>query len=169
MAIFNKKSEPKIEVEQIPARAPMMAPPPAPAAPPQPARKAYGIADAIVLMRSLPVDQNVDLIVQVIRATLASMNVKVGDIIEDAIRKEKATEAGISALHGKVAELERELAARRQDILGLEADLKETTAVKERLQLSEEIGSATPLPGDALVETPAPVVNGQFGSYQHQP
>jgi hypothetical protein len=119
-------------------------------------------------MRSLPVDQNVDLIVQVIRATLASMNVKVGDIIEDAIRKEKATEAGISALHGKVAELERELEARRQDILGLEADLKETTAVKERLQLSEEIGSPAALPADALVEN-APVVNGQFGTYQHQP
>jgi hypothetical protein len=165
MAIFNKKSEPRIEVEQIPARAPIAAaPPPTPAAPP--ARKAYGIADAILLMRSLPVDQNVDLIVQVIRATLASMNVKVGDIIEDAVRKEKATEAGISALHGKVAELERELEARRQDILGLEADLKETTAVKERLELSE--GIATPLPADAMENTPPPV-NGQFGSYQHQP
>lgn len=166
MAIFNKKSEPRIDVEQIPARAPVAAPPPTPAAPPVPARKAYGIADAILLMRSLPVDQNVDLIVQVIRATLASMNVKVGDIIEDAVRKEKATEAGISALHGKVAELERELEARRQDILGLEADLKETTAVKERLQLSEE---PTPLPTDALVDSAAPVVNGQFGTYQHQP
>ena len=95
------------------------------------------------------------------------MNVKVGDIIEDAIRKEKATEAGISALHGKVAELERELEARRQDILGLEIDLKETTAVKERLQLSED--PTPPLPADTLVENPAPVVNGQFGTYQHQP
>jgi prophage DNA circulation protein len=164
MALFNKKSEPRIEVVQIPARAPIMAaPPPTPAAPP---RKAYGIADAILLMRSLPVDQNVDLVVQVIRATLASMNVKVQDIIEDAVRKEKATEAGISALHGKVAELERELEARRQDILGLEADLKETTAVKERLELSEE---PTALPADAVAETTPPVVNGQFGSYQHQP
>jgi hypothetical protein len=164
MAIFNKKSEPRTEVEQIPARAPVAAapPPPTPAAP---ARKAYGIADAILLMRSLPVDQNVDLIVQVIRATLASMNVKVQDIIEDAIRKEKATEAGISALHGKVADLERELDARRQEILGLEGDLKETTAVKERLQLAEDI--ALPLPAEPVVETP--VVNGQFGTYQHQP
>lgn len=167
MAIFSKKSEPRIEVEQIPARAPVAAaPPPTPAAP---QRKAYGIADAILLMRSLPVDQNVDLVVQVIRATLASMNVKVGDIIEDAVRKEKATEAGISALHGKVADLERELEARRQDILGLEADLKETTAVKERLQLSEEIRTSPALPSDALVEEAPPVVNGQFGSYQHQP
>ncbi len=162
MSIFNKKSEPRIEVEQIP-RAPLAAAPSSASATP---RKAYGIADAIVLMRSLPVDQNVDLIVQVIRATLASMNVRVQDIIEDAVRKEKATEAGISALHGKVAELERELDARRQDILGLEADLKETNAVKERLQLAEDI--ASPLP-EALVEGQPPVVNGQFGSYQHQP
>lgn len=162
MAIFNKKSEPRIEVEQIPRAPVAAAPPPTPAAP---TRKAYGIADAIVLMRSLPVDENVDLIVQVIRATLASMNVKVQDIIEDAVRKERATEAGIAALHGKVAELERELEARRQDILGLEVDLKETSAVKERLQLAEDI--AAPL-ADALIDG-QPAVNGQFGSYQHQP
>jgi len=163
MAIFNKKSEPRIEVEQI-QRAPIASPPPP--APAVPARRVYGIGDAIQLMRSLPVDQNVDLIVQVIRATLASMNVRVQDIIEDAVRKEKATEAGISSLHGKVADLERELAARREEILGLEADLKETTAVKERLELAE------PAAASAAAAFPAeqpPVVNGQFGTYQHQP
>jgi hypothetical protein len=163
MAIFNKKSEPRIEVEQI-QRAPIASPPPPAAA--VPARRVYGIGDAIQLMRSLPVDQNVDLIVQVIRATLASMNVRVQDIIEDAVRKEKATEAGISSLHGKVADLERELAARREEILGLEADLKETTAVKERLELAE------PAAASAAAAFPAeqpPVVNGQFGTYQHQP
>jgi hypothetical protein len=161
MAIFNKKSEPRIEVEQG-QRASIASPPPVAAAPP---RRAYGIGDAIVLMRSLPVDQNVDLIVQVIRATLASMNVRVQDIIEDAVRKEKATEAGIASLHGKVDELERELEARRQEILGLEVDLKETTAVKERLQLAESIAT---VPGAESFEAPASV-NGQFGSYQHQP
>jgi hypothetical protein len=163
MAIFTKKSDPRIEVEQIP-RAPLASVPPPPVAA-APARKAYGISDAILLMRSLPVDQNVDLIVQVIRATLASMNVKVQDIIEDARRKEQATEAGIGSLHGKVAELERELEARRQEILGLEADLKETTAVKERLQLAENIASVPP----ATFDAEPPVVNGQFGTYQHQP
>ena len=143
MAIFTKKSEPKIEVEQFPPRPPVMAaaPPPPAAAPP---RRAYGIGDAIMLMRSLPVDQNVDLVVQVIRATLASMNVKVQDIIEDARRKEQAIESGIQELHGKVAQLERELEARRQEIVGLEVDLKETNAVKERLQLAENIASVVP-------------------------
>ena len=141
MALFTKKSEPKIELEPFPPRPPVMSPPQPPA---MPARRGYGIGDAIVLMRTLPVDQNTDLIVQVIRATLASMNVRVQDIIEDARRKEQATEAGIQSLHGKVAELERELEARRQEILGLEADLKETNAVKERLQLAENIASVVP-------------------------
>jgi hypothetical protein len=154
MAIFTKKSEAKIDVEQFPPRPPMMSAPPA-----VPARRVYGIGDAIMLMRSLPVDQNVDLIVQVIRATLASLNVRVQDIIEDARRKEQATEAGIQALHDKVAELERELDARRQEIVGLEGDLKETTAVKERLQLAENIAAVIPV---QAVEVESSARNGQY-------
>ena len=118
-------------------------------------------ADAIQLMRSLPVDQNVDLVVQVIRATLASMNVRVHDIIEDASRKEKATEAGIALLHSKVADLEHELETRRQEILALEADLQETMAVKERLQLAENIANVLPS-GAVATES-----NGH-ASYPHQ-
>ena len=155
MALFNKKSEPKIEIEPFPPRPPMMSVPP----PAAPVRRIYGIGDAIVLMRSLPVDQNTDLIVQVIRATLASMNVRVQDIIEDARRKEQATEAGIHELHGKVADLERELETRRQEILGLEADLKETTAVKERLQLAENIASVVPV---QAIEVESSAANGQY-------
>jgi hypothetical protein len=155
MSIFTKKSEPKIEVEQFPHRPPVMAPPP----PATTARRVYGIGDAIMLMRSLPVDQNTDLIVQVIRATLASMNVRVQDIIEDARRKEEATEAGIQELHGKVADLERELDARRQEIVGLEADLKETSAVKERLQLAENIASVVPV---QAIELESSAANGRY-------
>jgi hypothetical protein len=154
MALFTKKSEPKIELEPFPPRPPVMSAPPA-----TPPRRVYGIGDAILLMRSLPVDQNVDLIVQVIRATLASMNVRVQDIIEDARRKEQATEAGIQELHTKVAELERDLEARRQEILGLEGDLKETSAVKERLQLAENIASVVPVQA-VEVESSAP--NGRY-------
>jgi hypothetical protein len=156
MAIFTKKSEPKIEIDQFPPRPPVAVAPPPPAAA---TRRVYGIGDAIMLMRSLPVDQNVDLVVQVIRATLASMNVKVQDIIEDARRKEQATEAGIQSLHGKVAELERELEARRQEILGLEGDLKETTAVKERLQLAENIASVVP---SQAIELESSAANGSY-------
>jgi len=109
-------------------------------------RKDYGIAEAIQLMRGLPVDQNPDLVVRVVRATLASLNVKLGDIIEDASKKQKNTQERIASEHGKVAELEKQLADHRKEIASLEADLKETTKVKERLQSAEKEASNTPVP-----------------------
>ena len=113
------------------------------------APRAYGIADAIHLMRSLPVDQNVQLVVQVIRATLASMNVRVQDIVEDAVSREKAIEGEIASLHEKVTDLERQLEARREDVVGLEAELRETSAVKERLLLAESMGRTGDLKSSA--------------------
>jgi len=109
-------------------------------------RNGYGIAEAIQLMRGLPVDQNPELVVRVVRATLASLNVKLADIIEDASKKQKTTQERITAEHGKVAELEKQLADHRKEIAALEADLKETTKVKERLQSAEKDASGpTPL------------------------
>jgi hypothetical protein len=115
------------------------------------ARKDYGIGEAIQLLRGLPVDQNPELIVRVVRATLASLNVRLGDIIEDAARKQKATQERIASEHAKVAELEKQLGEHRREIGSLEADLKETTTVKERLQMAEKAAekaasSPTPLP-----------------------
>ena len=161
MAIFTKKSNPKIDLDLVPVRRVPdgSLPPPIPMAAAAP--RGYGIGDAIQLMRSLPVDQNVDLVVQVIRATLASMNVRVQDIIEDATRKEQATEAGIASLHSKVADLERELETRRQEILALEADLQETMGVKDRLQLAESIANV--LPSGAVVSE-----SNSHASYPHQ-
>ena len=45
---------------------------------------AYGIQDAILLMRTLPVDESVELVVSVIKKTLESRQVGVPDLIEDA-------------------------------------------------------------------------------------
>lgn len=106
-------------------------------------RPAYGITDAIRLMRSLPTDQNIDLIVKVVRVTLGSVNVRIEDIIEDATQRQKAIQDNIAALHEKVADLEEELEARRRDIAAEEADFKETTAVKERLVLAEKSAHLT--------------------------
>jgi hypothetical protein len=97
----------------------------------------YGIAEAIQLMRGLPVEQNSELVVRVVRATLASLDVRLPDIIEDASRKQRATQDRIADFHAKIAELEKQLESHRADIAALEADLKETTEVKERLQLAE--------------------------------
>jgi hypothetical protein len=108
-------------------------------------RGGYGIAEAIQLLRGLPVDQNPELVVRVVRATLASLSVHLSDIIEDASRKQKATQEKIASEHGKVAELEKQLAEHRKEIAALEADLKETTTVKDRLQMAEK-GAASPTP-----------------------
>jgi phage shock protein A len=112
------------------------------------ARNGYGIAEAIQLLRGLPVDQNPELVVRVVRATLASLNVHLSDIIEDATKKQKATQERIASEHGKIADLEKQLAEHRKEIAGLEADLKETTTVKDRLQMAEKSASApTPVRG----------------------
>ena len=142
MSIFVKKQDSKGEPEL-----PRFADAGAPTSPGAPTgARGYGISDAIHLMRSLPVDQNIDLVVRVVRATLASLNVKVQDIIEDASRKEKSIQDGISSLRGKVGELEKELEAKRREITVLETELKETTGVKDRLQMAERSATNTPPP-----------------------
>lgn len=107
----------------------------------------YGIADAIQLLRGLPADQNGELVVRVVRATLASLNVRLPDIIEDANRKQKLTQDKIATEHAQVADLEKELEGHRKQIAALEADLKETTTVRDRLQQAEKLAerNTTPL------------------------
>ena len=83
---------------------------------------------------------------RVVRATLASLNVQLTDIIDDATKKQKATQERIASEHGKVAELEKQLAEHRKEIAVLEADLKETTTVKERLQMAEKSAGTRPRP-----------------------
>jgi hypothetical protein len=112
--------------------------------PTSPSKGGYGIAEAIQLLRSLPVDQNPDLVVRVVRATLASLSVHLSDIIEDASKKQKATQDRIASEHGKVADLEKQLAEHRKEIAALEADLKETTTVRDRLQMAEKSASSPP-------------------------
>src|SRR5687768_9188811 len=70
----------------------LSAPPPKVAVPPPkdepPPGPDFGINAAIQLMRSLPVDQNPELVVTVIKTTLESLRVKVPEIIADATRKQ---------------------------------------------------------------------------------
>jgi len=108
----------------------------------------YGIADAIQLMRTLPVDHNAELIVRVVRATLASLNVHLAVIIDDASGKQKTIQDQMAAIHVQIADLEKQLEVRRKEIAALEADLKETSSVKERLQMAEKAaGGTSPLAG----------------------
>jgi len=144
MAMFAKKENWEQKVAAEVGGSPTPAPLPARTGPLK-----YGIAETIQLMRSLPAEQNGELVVRVVRATLASLNVRLPEIIEDASRKEKAVRERIADFHAKNAELEKQLEAHRKEIASLEADLKETTEVKERLQLAEG-SSPAPLSTGAL-------------------
>ncbi len=117
--------------------------------------RGYGIAETIQLMRELPGDQNAELVVRVVRATLASLNVRLPDIIEDAARKQKTIQDRIAAVHGTIADLEKQLLGQRAEIATLEADLAETTSVKERLQAAERtaLPPASAPHGKAIVTT----------------
>lgn len=128
MSFFAKKPEPQTWPSAQPA----------PPTPPPPAKPRYGIADAIQLMRTLPANQDGDLVIHVVRATLGSLNVRLPDIIEDAARKQKTTQERIAAVHVQIGSLEKKLEEHRKEIEMLEADLKETTEVKARLESAEK-------------------------------
>ncbi|MBS1120295.1 MAG: hypothetical protein H6Q90_2523 [Deltaproteobacteria bacterium] len=98
----------------------------------------YGINKAIELMRMLP-DDNVELIVRVVKTTLESTNINVAGIIKDATRKQSQIEARVDVLNQEIAKFETEIATRRGEITMLEADHKETSMVKERLELAEKL------------------------------
>ena len=104
-------------------------------------RPHYGIEQAITLMRALPVDQNPALVVAVIKTTLESLKVKVSDIISDAARKQKDLEERVANLKRAIADFEKEIETRKEEIARLEADHKETTAVRGRLELAEKAQS----------------------------
>jgi|GEM_PF-1882677 len=115
-------------------------PEPEPMREPEPPPSRYGINDAIELMRALP-PENVELVVQVVKRTLESTNVKVSTIIDDASAKQKRIEDRIAVLKGEIADFEKEIDTRRGEIGSLEADHEETSTVKDRLMLAEKLVS----------------------------
>jgi hypothetical protein len=133
MSIFAKKPEWEQKVMMDVGGAPPLAAP----------GGGYGIGEMVQLLRSLPVDQNGDLVVRVVRATLATLNVRLPDIIDDANRKQKIAHDRIVAVHTQIAELERQLEGHRREITSLESELKELTSVKERLQQAEKAAGPT--------------------------
>jgi hypothetical protein len=119
---------------------------------PGPGATAYGIAQAILLMRSLPVDQNVELVVRVIRTTLESMNVQLPDIIDDASAKETALQGRMERLDLEIEAYAEQIEVRKQEISRLQAELRETSTVKERLLLAQKQAAPSappPLPHPA--------------------
>lgn len=96
-----------------------------------------GIDHAIQLMRTLPTDKNVDLVVKVLRTTLESLNIHVSDIVADATKRQQEIEARVAQLTAEIAQLEQEIATRAEEIRRMEAAHAETTRVKEYLELDD--------------------------------
>lgn len=118
--------------------APPVARAPEPEPEPEPETGSFGIDKAIQLMRTLPTD-NIELVVQVVKLTLESTRIKIATIIDDASRRQDDIQGRIKVLKEEIAEFEKEIAQRREEIAGLDADFTETSMVKERLQLAEKL------------------------------
>jgi hypothetical protein len=117
--------------------------PPVQAAPSNAPRPAYGIADAINLMRSLPQDlQTTDIVVQVIKRTLESAKIDVAAIIGDATQKEDMIEKRIRELQAEIENYQVQIQTRSGEITRLQSDLEETSRVKERLVMAEKLTAA---------------------------
>jgi hypothetical protein len=115
----------------------------------------YGIEKAIELMRTLPTG-NVELVVQVVKASLESVGIKLPTIITDAVRRQERIQTRIGVLRSEIAKLEEEIRTRKQEIERLEADHRETSMVRERLELAESMGGARPAAPVAPAPTPTP-------------
>jgi hypothetical protein len=103
----------------------------------------HGIGDVIRLLRTLPVDQNADLVIRVIRSTLESLEVvHVSDLIQDAVKQEQKLGDRIAALRAQMQELTKQIEIHGEEVSRLEADLSETSVAKERLQFAEQTALA---------------------------
>jgi predicted nucleic acid-binding Zn-ribbon protein len=104
--------------------------------------KRYGIERAIQLMRSLPTEQNPELVAMVITSTLESLDMHVTEIIEDARSRQADLEARIGTIKARNSALEKEIEQGVDEIVKLEATLAETLSVKERLELAHNHAAA---------------------------
>ncbi|MBZ0233465.1 MAG: hypothetical protein K8M05_14155, partial [Deltaproteobacteria bacterium] len=111
----------------------------APARAPAPEADDYGIDKAIELMRTLP-QENIELVVQVVKFSLESVGIHLPTIIQDAIRRQNDLQGRIASLKAEIAELEAEIKQRKDEISKHEADHKETSTVRDRLELAEKLG-----------------------------
>ena len=129
MSLFGKKVEP------TPAPPPVMPPPLPPvhatAEAGQP-KRGYGVADLILLMKTIPTDRHPELVVRVVKSTLESVGVKANDIIQDALNHEGVVRDRITSLEGEIDGLEQEIQRRRELIAELHVNISDLVYARER-------------------------------------
>jgi hypothetical protein len=169
MGLFEKKSKDKsrevdivVDEEEEPAGAQRTAPPGS-VEPRRPGERpssptagmptaAYGIEHVVQLMRTLPLDQNSELVAEVVRRTLESANVSIDAILADARHKEEEIHSRIDALTQAVEEMQREIAARRKHVADLQKLLAEIVKARDLLAAPVRLrggGQAGEAGGDA--------------------
>ena len=126
--------------------------------PPQAARQKapYGIEHVVALMRSLPLEQNSELVGEVVRRTLESANVSIDSIIADARHREEDIHSRIEALTQAIEEMQREMGTRRKSVADLQKQLAEI--IKARDLLAAPLKQRAAAPGS---ETPPEPVAGR--------
>ena len=153
---------PRAAPEPEPAPKPTPAPAKAaPAQPAEPAKPSYGIQNAIELMRQLPND-NVALVVDVVKKTLESLQVDIGSIVTDAKQKQTRIDERVARLRIEIADFEEEIAARKDEIEALTADRDETETVRQRLEQALGTNASGPVPA-ASIPPPGGVASGTIG------
>ncbi|HEY8079195.1 MAG TPA: hypothetical protein VIF62_33920 [Labilithrix sp.] len=120
--------------EAPPPRASPPAQPSAAPAQPSPKPKTFGIEQAIELMRKLPLDEEPELVLRVVRKTLRSTGVSLEEIVRSAKQREASLGDSVAKDKADIERLEREIAERRASIERATAQANETRKVRERLQ-----------------------------------
>ena len=145
MGLFGTKKEdiPAIEpppgfpeIEGAPSPSSQMRAPVAPQA--VPAR--FGIDHAIGLIRSLPTDENLELVVKVLKTTLESLGIRITDIVNDAAQRQRDLENRTSQLRSEIEHLEKEIDQRAKQIEQLDAAHAEATKVRNYLEGQLHLG-----------------------------
>lgn len=113
-------------------------PPSAKAAIPLKQSPLYGIEEVIGLMRELPTE-NRELVVTVVKKTLESTQIDLDEIIGGAEDKEARLRDKTQTLQSEIKNLQQEIEKRNQEITLLQKDLKETSSVKEKLELAQQL------------------------------
>lgn len=104
---------------------------------PTPQQPRLGIDHAIQLIRSLPTEKNVDLVVTVLKTTLESLGIRIADIVKDAAQRQQDLEGRVGQLKSEIGSLEKEIEQRAQEIVRLESAHAETTQVRDYLEAEE--------------------------------
>jgi hypothetical protein len=99
-----------------------------------PSKATFDIEQAIDLMRALPLDDDPDLVLRVVRKTLRSVGVSVEEVVVSARAREEALVDRITNERDAIERLEAEIAERRKNIDRVMVVLEETQGVRTNLE-----------------------------------